>query len=65
MKRIALVCFVPMLTLLSGCSDNKPAPAPTTNPGGVQVTAPNVDVKADQNGVQVKAPGTDVNVERK
>ena len=63
MKRIAISCLVPVLSLLSGCSDNKPAPA--TNPGGVQVTAPNVDVKADQNGVQVKAPGTDVNVERK
>ena len=65
MKRITLVCLVPMLSLLSGCSDNKSAPAPVTNPGGVQVTAPNVDVKADQNGVQVKAPGTDVNVEKK
>jgi hypothetical protein len=63
MKNVALVCLVSALSLSGGCSDNKPAPA--NNAGGVQVTAPNVDVKSDANGVQVKAPGVDVNTERK
>jgi hypothetical protein len=64
MKKVALLFVAPALFLLSGCSD-KPAAPPANDAGGVQVTAPGVDVKTDPNGVQVKTPGADVNVEHK
>ena len=64
MKKIALLCLAPTLFLLASCSD-KPAAVPANNAGGVQVTAPGVDVKADKNGVEVKAPDANVNVEKK
>jgi len=58
---------------LIGCADNSQpggvkVNAPGVNvqvgPDGTSVSAPGVDVKANANGVDVKAPGADVKVGR-
>ena len=60
------------MLLFAGCDqshDAPPAPAPTTAPApisrpGVEMHAPNVDVKTNDSGTTVRAPGADVHVEK-
>ncbi len=54
-----------ILAALVGCTRQEPArPAPA--PGGVQVTAPGVNVNVDPaGGTKVRAPGVKVDVKEK
>ena len=66
MRLFAASTILFALLSFSGCDqshDTPPAPAPNNRPG-VEVHAPNVDVKTNDSGTTVRAPGADIHVEK-
>jgi hypothetical protein len=59
--------LAPLLaSLVLGCTQQQPAPAPPPKKGGVHITAPGVNVDVDPDGdTKVRAPGVKVDVKPK
>lgn len=75
MRIFHISAFLAVVLLLSGCDQNNQstpaAPAsnrPASSSGnrpGVEVHAPNVDVKSNKEGTSVRTPGADVDIQKK
>jgi uncharacterized lipoprotein YajG len=74
MQVFRFVAILATLLLFSGCDQSdktqpvRQSNAPTSQPAnrpGVEVHAPNVDVKSNKEGTSVRTPGADVEVQKK
>jgi hypothetical protein len=48
--------------LVVGCGKEEPKPKPKT--GGVEISGPGFNIKADEKGAQISAPGVDINAKK-
>ena len=59
-----LMLSCPFIAFVIGCSQQPPAPAP--NKGGIQITAPGVNISVNpEGGAQIQAPGVNVSADAK